>query len=215
MGMSETTVTKTDRELEDKMLAFAGDGERVDVLGKARTFKRSWIELAEALTAVLERGSWERWGYTGFDGYCKKELHITPSTAAKLTGSFRFLKTSAPKIIERTRREPAAPIPDIKAVDFVARAEERGAVDAETLAEIRREAFEEGAAAPSLSRKYKAIAFPVNERERDERATKNLTVAARKLANLLADSDGLVPHDIAAALEEHLGRLLATLDPSN
>ena len=74
--MGSVAPTKTDRKLEDKMLAAAGDPERADVIGKARTFKRSWLELAEALTGVLERGSWEGWGYKSFDAYCKKELQI-------------------------------------------------------------------------------------------------------------------------------------------
>lgn len=208
-------ITKTDRELEDKMLAFAGDDERVEVLGRARTFKRSWIELAEALSAVVAKGSWQRWGFASFDAYCKKELHISPTTAAKLLGSFRFLETSAPVVIERAHREPAAPVPDLKVVDFVARAEERGAADESTLAEIRRAAFEEGAEAPMLSRRYKSVAFPVSDAEKESRARAQLASTARRLAHLLAEADGAVPHDIAAAAEEAIGRLLDAIDAPN
>ena len=50
--------TKTDRVLEDRMLSFAGDEERVEALARARNFKRSWIELAETLARVHERNSW-------------------------------------------------------------------------------------------------------------------------------------------------------------
>lgn len=212
--VTPSAVTKTDRQLEDKMLAFADDGERVEVLGKARAFKRSWIELAQALSAVVERGSWERWGYRSFDAYCKTELHVTPSTAAKLLGSFRFLESSAPRVIERAESEPAAPVPDLKVVDFVARAEERGAADEDTLAEIRRAAFEEGAQAPMLSRRFKSVAFPVSDREKSDRARQQLAAAARRLATLLADADGAVPHEVAAAVEESVGRLLETLEPA-
>src|SRR6185503_12428880 len=95
------STTKTDRAMEDRMLAVAGDDERVEVIARARTFKRSWIELAEALAGVYERNSWERWGFPSFDAYCKSELSLTPATAAKLLGSFRFLRAAAPRVIER------------------------------------------------------------------------------------------------------------------
>jgi hypothetical protein len=210
--MAGAATTKTDRQLEDKMLAVAGDSERVFVLGKARAFKRSWIELAEALSQVVERGSWERWGYSSFDSYCKKELHLSPSTSAKLLGSFRFLKTQAPKIIERSRDSESAPIPDLKAVEFVAKAEERGAADESTMAEIRRAAFEEGAHAPLLSRRFKSVAFPVSDMERESKLLQQLSATSKKLAAMLADPDLPIDHAIAAKVEESLGELLSAVD---
>tara|TARA_R110002096_G_scaffold299503_2_gene493942 strand:- start:4851 stop:5495 length:645 start_codon:yes stop_codon:yes gene_type:complete len=210
--MGSVAPTKTDRKLEDKMLAAAGDPERADVIGKARTFKRSWLELAEALTGVLERGSWEGWGYKSFDAYCKKELQITPSTAAKLTGSFRFLKSNAPTIIERSHTNHEAPIPDVKTVDFVQRAEERGAADEDTMAEIRRVAFDEGARAPMLARRFKSVAFPVSDEDAESKLLSQLGSTGRKLAALLAEPNLPVPHNVAAQVEEAIGKLLEAID---
>lgn len=210
--MSSVATTKTDRKLEDKMLAAAGNPERVDVIAKARTFKRSWLELAEALTGVLERGSWEGWGYRSFDAYCKKELQISPSTAAKLTGSFRFLKTSAPTVIERSHANQEAPIPDVKVVDFVQRAEERGAADEDTMAEIRRVAFEEGARAPMLARRFKSVAFPVSDAEAESKLLTQLGSTGRKLAALMAEPNLPIPHDVAAQVEEAIRKLLDAID---
>ncbi len=209
--MGAIASTKTDKKLEDKMLAAAGDPERAEVIAKARIFKRSWLELAEALTGVLEGGSWEKWGYSSFDGYCKKELQITPSTAAKLTGSFRFLKVNAPKIIERSH-DSNAPIPDVKAVDFVQRAEERGAADKETMAEIRRVAFDEGARAPMLARRFKSVAFPVSDVDAESKLLGQLASTSRKLATLIAEPNLPVPHAVAAAVEEALGKLLDSIE---
>lgn len=204
--------TKTDRAMEDRMLAVAGDEERVEVLARARAFKRSWIELAEALAAVYERGTWQRWGFASFDAYCKGELFLTPSTAGKLLGSYRFLRTAAPRVIERTDIEPSAPVPSLRAVDFVARATERGAANRETLSEIRRAAFEEGVDAPALARRFKKVAFPVSDAEQGERIKGQLTSCARRLAALVAEPDAPVPREVAAAVEEALGRLLEALD---
>lgn len=203
--------TKTDRVMEDAMLAAAGDKERVQVISVARTFKRSWLELAEALTNVHDRESWARWGFDSFDTYCRKELHLKKNTVAKLLGSFRFLNTAAPKVIERTRSEPAAPVPSLKAVDFVARAAERGAADKSTMREIQRAAFDEGADAPLLSRRFREVAFPVSDTERNDRLRQQLVAAARRLANLIAEPEAPVPHEIALTVEEALGQLLESI----
>jgi hypothetical protein len=210
--MASVATTKTDRKLEDKMLAAAGDPERANVIAKARTFKRSWLELAEALTQVLEKGGWESWGYKSFDAYCKKELQITPSTAAKLTGSFRFLKTKAPTIIERSHHDQGAMIPDVKAVDFVQRAEERGAADESTMAEIRQMAFDEGARAPMLARRFKSVAFPVSETDVESKLLGQLSSTAKRLAALIAEPNLPVSHEIAVEVEVALGKLQDAVD---
>jgi hypothetical protein len=213
MANAGPTETKTDRALEDRMLAAAGDPERALVIERARAFKRTWIELAESLARVTEKGSWQRWGYESFDAYVKQELSVSPVTAAKLLGSFRFLKTAAPRVIERAHSEPAAPVPSLRAVDFVAKAIERGAADQGTISEIRRAAFDEGVEAPMLSRRFRSVAFPVDDGESKERLRGQLAAAARKLAGLLAEPNAPVPRALAAALEESLGELIAALDP--
>ena len=47
--MGANIITKTDRQMEDRMIAVANDPMRSDTLQKARAFKRTWLELAEAL----------------------------------------------------------------------------------------------------------------------------------------------------------------------
>src|SRR5580692_1519909 len=113
--MGANIITKTDRQMEDRLLAVAGDPLRADTLAKARAFKRTWLELAEALTRVQSGRSCEGWGYPDFDSYCRKELHLRGSTVAKLLGSYRFLETSAPRVIERARATDhfESPIPSL------------------------------------------------------------------------------------------------------
>lgn len=204
--------TKTDRALEDRMLAFAGDSERVDVLARARSFKRSWIELAEALVLVNDRASWQRWGFESFEAYCKGELHLTPSTAAKLLGSFRFLRANAPRVITRAQEQPAAPVPSLSAVDFVARATDRGAANKTVLGEIRRAAFDEGLEAPALSRRFREVAFPVSDEESSDRLRRQIAAAARRLAQLVAEPGAQVPRRVASSVEEAVGQLLESLE---
>ena len=209
---SPHAATKTDEALKDRMRAFAGDAERVELLARARSFKSSWIELAEALSAVFDNKSWKRWGFETFENYVKNELQLTPATAGKLLGSFRFLRTSAPKIIERAKQpDRQATVPSMRSVNFVARAAERGAADSSTMKAIRKAAFEEGAEPPSLSKRFGSVAFPVSKAEQAARLRRQLIGAARRLANLIADTDSPVPHKIASSVEASLGELLEAL----
>lgn len=205
-------ITKTDRAMEDRLLAVADDPERADTLTKARAFKRTWLELADALARVQKHGSWQRWGFTDFDAYCRKELHLRSATVAKLLGSFRFLESSAPKVLERARAQPEAPIPSMAAVQFVEKAHERGAADEETLATIRRVAFDEGVEAPLLTRKFKDVAFPEEDVERGERLRGQIAGAARRLSALIAEENAPVARALAVKVEETIGELLAALE---
>jgi len=214
--MGANIITKTDRQMEDHMHAVAGDPLRADTLQKARAFKRTWIELADALTKVQANKSWEGWGYPDFDTYCRKELHLRGATVQKLLGSYRFLETSAPRVIERARDvEPedlSTPIPSLPAVEFVQKATERGAADAETLETIKRVAFEEGADAPMLLKQFKNVAFPETERERREKLRANIANAARKLSTLIAEEGSPVDKKLAIRVEEMVGELLEAIE---
>jgi hypothetical protein len=212
--MGAKILTKTDRQMEDRMLAVANDPLRADTLAKARAFKRTWLELAEALTRVQNQRSFEAWGYSDFDAYCRKELHLRSSTVAKLLGSYRFLETSAPRVIERARDTEAleAPIPSLPAVEFVQKATERAAADPETLDTIRRVAFEEGVEAPILARRFKDVAFPETDRERRDKLCSSIAQAARRLSSLIAEEGSPVPKPLAIRVEEMVGELLESIE---
>ena len=67
--------------------------------------------------------------------------------------------------------------------------------------------------APALARRFKKVAFSVSATlEQGERIKGQLTSCARRLAALVAEPDAPVPGDVAAAVEEALGRLLEALD---
>jgi len=205
-------ITKTDRAMEDRLLAVSGDAERADTLAKARAFKRTWLELADALARVQKHESWRRWGFTDFDAYCRKELHLRSSTVAKLLGSYRFLESSAPTVLERARQLPEEPIPSIATVEFVQKATERGAADEATLADMRRFAFEEGAEAPMLAKKFKEVAFPEDAAEKKERVRAQLVGAARRLVALLGEDELPVPRAMAKRTEDAVNELLGALE---
>lgn len=211
--MGAKILTKTDQQMEDRMHAVADDPERADTLAKARAFKRTWLELAEALSRVNEKRLWEKWGFSDFDAYCRKELHLRGSTVAKLLGSYRFLETSAPRVIERARTDHyEAPIPSLPTVEFVKRATEQGSADAETLRTIHRVAFEDGMEAPVLARKFGEQVFPISDRDKKEKMRANIAAAARRLSALIAENGAPVPKPIAIRVEETIGELLEAIE---
>ena len=211
--MGANIITKTDRQMEDHMHAVAGDPLRADTLQKARAFKRTWIELADALTKVQANKSWETWGYPDFDTYCRKELHLRGATVQKLLGSYRFLETSAPRVIERARSDHyEAPIPSIATVEFVQKATDSGHADAETMRTIHRSAFEEGLEKPVLAKKFGEIVFPQSDRERKEKLRATIAATARRLSSLVAEDGSPVPRQLAIRVEETIGELLETIE---
>jgi hypothetical protein len=211
--MGAKILTKTDRQMEDRMHEVASDPDRVDTLQKARAFKRTWLELAEALSRANDKRLWEKWGFSDFDAYCRKELHLRASTVAKLLGSYRFLETSAPRVIERARTDRfEAPIPSLPVVEFVQRATQSGAADAETLQSIQRVAFDEGAETPVLNRQFGKLAFPQTESDRREKLRSSIAQAARRLSTLIAEADAPVPRKLAIKVEETIGELLEAIE---
>src|SRR5688572_21966358 len=211
--MTSKILTKTDMMMEDRMLAVSSDPERADTLQKARAFKRTWLELAEALSRANEKKLWAKWGFSDFDAYCRKELHLRGSTVAKLLGSYRFLETSAPKVIERARTDHyEAPIPSIATVEFVQKATTEGHADAETLRTIHRSAFEEGLEKPVLAKKFGELVFPQTDRDKREKMRAQIAAAARRLSTLIAEDGAPVPKSLAIRVEETIGELLETIE---
>ena len=200
--------TKTEAALADAEAAHADDPERVELLRRARRFKASWIELAEALTLLKRNGRWREWGFDSIEAYARAELRLKPDTVDKLTGSFSFLQRRAPTVLSRDAL--TEPLPSYQAVDFLRRAEEQEGAPTEAVEGIRRRVLEEAAPLASVSREYRDLVFPVDEdtlRARDAAAVKNV---ATRLREILAETRA-VPRRIASEASASLDRLLEAL----
>ena len=115
-------VSATDT-LGQRVMDLQSDGAdplRIELLHRARRFKRSWIEMAEALTQLRVSRAYEGWGYADLYGYCNDELLIKKRTVDKLTGSYRAIERHAPQILDAANDD--SPMPSIDAVDYFARA---------------------------------------------------------------------------------------------
>ncbi len=205
-------ITKTDERMAQQLAKVEdGDPKRANMLNLARTFKKSWLDLAEALTEVDKKQLWKGWGFPSLESYTKNELHLKPSTVTKLLASFRYLRGAAPSVLQRVREKNNSPIPSMKVVNFVAKAVDRGAADQSTITEMTKAAFDEGVPAEVLSKRYKKVAFPV-EKDSEDILQKQLIRVAKKLTALLAHPDLPLPHQTATDLETSLARLLEDMD---
>ena len=210
--MGSKILTKTDRAMEDTSARGGADTEP-PTRCQGALVQAHRLELAEALTRCADKRLWEKWGFSDFDAYCRKELHLKGSTVAKLLGSYRFLESSAPRVIERARTDHfESPIPSLATVDFVQRATEKGKADEETLQTIHRVAFEEGAEAPVLKSKFGEVVFPVSAGEKKEKLRAQITATARRLSALIAEDGAPIPKQLAIRVEEVVGDLLETLE---
>src|SRR5215470_19463387 len=102
--------SKVEERLEDAIRVHAGDAERVLVLERAKRFKRTWIELAEALVGVRESETFLRWGYGSFDEYVTRELKLKRGTVDKLCASYGFLRANAPKLLRAEPDDVVGPV---------------------------------------------------------------------------------------------------------
>jgi hypothetical protein len=201
--------TKTDAALADAEAAHADDPERAELLRRARRFKSSWIELAEALSSAKRRALWRGWGYESFEAYAKGELHLRQETVDKLTGSYSFLQRRAPAILERDGLRER--VPSYQAVDFLRRAEERDDAPRDVIEQLRTRVLEEAAPASTVTRAYGEVVFPLDEgtkRARDLAGVKNV---AKRLRELLGETRA-VPRKLASEVSSSLEKLLEAIE---
>jgi hypothetical protein len=197
--------TKTEAALAEAQVAHADDPDRAELLGRARRFKASWIELAEALTRAKRGQRWKQWGFDSFEAYAKTELRLRQETVDKLTGSYSFLKRRAPGVLARDALQE--PIPSYQAVDFLRRAEASANAPREAVDAIRHRVLDDAAPAATLSRTYRDVVFPVDESKRRERDVAGLRNVAKRLRELLAGTQ-VVPRKLATEVEGALTKLL-------
>jgi hypothetical protein len=151
-------------QLADGLKSAGDDALRLEVVQRARRFKRSWVEMAEALVHVQDSRAFERWGYSDLHEYCAKELRIRSQTVEKLTGSYSALRAHAPEVLARDG--VARTIPTIDAVDYFARAlERRGGADeiepsSELVDDLHKAVFDEALPVETIKRKFDPLFHP-------------------------------------------------------
>lgn len=225
--------TKKIDELAELLERTGGDAQRLEVVRRTQKFKRTWIELAEALIKVRSTRAHERWGYNDFYQYCTSELTLKRATVDKLTVSYSTIQRHAPEVLEWDG--VAKTIPSYEAIDYFSRAigdpandtageaeaEEAPAPkkvrapapprDPELVQEIKNAVFDEGQPVAELRKRFDPVLKPRPRGAEKLELINKASAAARKLAELLPDIDGL-PEKRVRKLEEELGALRENLE---
>ena len=194
-------------DLAEALEAEGADELRVHVVRRARDFKRSWVNMAEALVEVRNRESYLDWGYEDFYSYCSLELQLKQATADKLTGSYVALKRHAPSVLKRDGLNER--IPTCDAVDYFAKALQKNpsndaderAVAQDVVDELREAVFEEGAPVTELRKRFNPVFNPKPEGAEQIDAIRRAAAAARRLERMIEEIDGLRRPMVRTTLE--------------
>jgi hypothetical protein len=214
--------TKKIDELAELLEKTGGDAVRLDALRRAQRFKRSWVELAEALTQIRSKRSYESWGYEDFYDYCGKELQIRRATVDKLTLSYSTIKQHRPQVL--TRDGVAKVIPSYQSIDYFSRAVEDSAANGngngrargkgpseEVVKELGRAVFDEGQSVAELRKRFDPLVRPKPKGADDLERMQKAFNLARRLVELLPDIDGLSAKRVRE-VERTIGALREDLD---
>ena len=207
------------QDLEDLLASQGADRVRLELVRRARIFKRSWVEMAEGLHKVRNHQLHLDWGYKDLYSYCSQELLLTKHTVEKLLGSFGAIAEHAPQVLQRDGLDK--PVPQLDSVEYFAKAlknhdgdfADEDRPDEEAWADLKRAVFDEDLPLNELRRTFNEQFFPKRE-ESDATIREKTRAAARRLEGLLArvkDIDGTA---LAEALRG-LARLRDALDEAD
>lgn len=186
-------MSKVEEKLEAvaRVLAEKGDdGQRLELVQRARRFKRSWVEMAEALCFVRDTGAYKRWGFADLHAYCAGELQLRGATVEKLLGSYATVRMHAPEVLQRDG--VAQSIPTVDAVDYFTKAvtprpendaapEDNSAV----ISDLRRAVFDDTKPLTTIRREFNPLLHPKSDSDQEREAIGKMRSTLRRFNNLL------------------------------
>ncbi len=219
-------------ELAELLERTGGDAQRLEAVKRAQRFRRSWIDLAQALVKIRSSQAYTRWGYEDFHDYCSKELTLKRPTVDKLTISYSTLERHKPEVLNRDG--VARSIPSYQAIDYFSKVvdNDEGAANetankrargrkapprGEELEALSTAVFDEGKPVGELRKRFDPVFFPRPKGAEELDQLKKVDATSRRLAESLAEVAALQDDDATVAALEALGalreRLAALIEP--
>lgn len=220
VGLGDGPMTPpTLHQLQEDLEAKGDDAQRLELVERARRFKRAWVEMAEGLTLVNNSKAYERWGYGDIYEYAEKELRIRKPTVQKLTNSYMAVRRHAPKVLERDGVEHS--MPSLEAVDYFVKASEGEGVSekarrGDVLSELKAAIFDDVRPLAAVRKEFGPVLFEKKASERERELLEKTRVAARRLLGLLRNVDSVPARekDAAVTAVEALEARITTLLPA-
>jgi hypothetical protein len=166
----ESLKSKSLKTIEQKMEGLDRDSLRYHLLGSAKNFKTSWIELGRALYSVWKDKIYKEWGYTSFEQYSGREIGIRKQTAMKLLRSYFFLEKEEPDYLkaEYVDSQGAALLPSYESIDLLRMAQGKKTLDSQDYHRLKKEIFEKGKDAREVRKDLTALIRQREELEPEE-----------------------------------------------
>ncbi|MBN1688356.1 MAG: hypothetical protein JW893_04590 [Candidatus Omnitrophica bacterium] len=192
---------------------------RQKTIAIAKKHKASWIELGQYLYTIHKDKHYKSWGYLSFQTYCKKELSIKETTAAKLMKSYHFLEKEEPRMVSPTflEKEESAKIPDYEAVNVLRLAKQNQKINTGDFSDLREAVLNAAKEPQEIRAQIKQILEDRDEREPDEIQRSKRNASIKRLVTMLSsmkkqmESEKLLPAylikqmaDLAGKLEDQL-----------
>jgi len=137
-------MSRTLRNIEEKMKDLDSGSIRYLVLESAKNFKASWVELGRSLYTVHKDKLYKNWEYGTFEAYVAKEIGIRKETAAKLMRSYFFLEKEEPRYLrpDYLQQADAAAVPGYESIDVLRLAKNKKGLDKEEYDNFKRDIFD-------------------------------------------------------------------------
>ena len=132
------------RNIEEKMKDLDSSSIRYLVLESAKNFKTSWVELGRSLFTVHKDKLYKNWEYGTFEAYVSKEIGIRKETAGKLMRSYFFLEKEEPRYLrpDYLQQADAAAVPGYESIDVLRLAKSKKGLDEEDYHNLKRDVFD-------------------------------------------------------------------------
>lgn len=203
--------TQTLDALEEALRHGGADGARIAMVEVARRFKRSWLEMAGALSRLLSSEAYLEWGYGDLYEYASLELMLKRPTVEKLLVSYGVLRQHAPDVLDRDGVERS--IPPLDSVAYFGKALRKQAAndegpepDPEVVEDLRRAVFDEGQPVAVLRRTLGPLLYPKPPGREEVEAMQKAASAAQRLLEQVSELSALSP-----ARRDHTQKALAGL----
>ena len=165
-------MTKTMKEIEEKMDSLEPESLRFQVLEAVKKFKGNWLELGRFVSVVEKSQSFREWGFVTFESYCTRELKLRQQTVIKLLRSFLFLKREEPASLSAFLEDRAGTglLPDYDSVNVLRMARAKKAISEDEYSRLRSAVLNEEAEPREVGRQYRSMLQSARDAEMDPEA---------------------------------------------
>ena len=162
-------MTKTMREIEEKMEQLEPESLRFQVLSAVQKFKGNWLDLGRFISLVQKRQSFKEWDFSTFDGYCTRELKLRQATVGKLLKSYIFLKREEPVYLSRKMdtEDDSGEIPDYESVNVLRMARAKKAISEDEYSRLRSAVFDGETEPREVGRQYRSMLQSARDAQMD------------------------------------------------